>query len=422
MEKKTYIDLFAGCGGLSLGLYNSGKWKGQFAIEKNADAFETLKHNLISNNSHFNWPKWLPKNELDINKVIKNHSEELLKLRGTIDMVAGGPPCQGFSTAGKRKETDQRNKLIGSYIKFIRLVQPKVIFFENVKGFTQKFDKNKKRGKVYSEYVKRALQRPSESLDSIGYKVYGRLVDFSEFGVPQKRTRFILVGIRKDIGKSIHPEDFFKSIFDNRKQFLTNKGLAITTTLEAAISDLQKKDTLISKDSPSFTTSSYGVVSDPYQSNMRCSNVDQIPDSHRFANHTPRTLKKFEYILAHAEKGKTLSADIKSVFNLRKRTIIPVDPSKPAPTLTTLPDDYIHYSEPRIFTVREYARIQSFNDWYQIRGKYTTGGKRRVLEVPRYSQIGNAIPPLFAEQAGESLSKLITTTNKSSLKGIPSEI
>ena len=71
--KKTYIDLFAGCGGLSLGLYNSGLWKGLFAIEKSPDAFETFNHNLIENNNHFNWPSWLPKSNHDINEIIKNY-------------------------------------------------------------------------------------------------------------------------------------------------------------------------------------------------------------------------------------------------------------------------------------------------------------------------------------------------------------
>jgi len=158
LTKNTYIDLFAGCGGLSLGLFNSGKWKGKFAIEKSPDAFATLKYNLIDRNNHFDWPLWLDQSNHDINEIIKNHSQDLKNLRGEIDMVAGGPPCQGFSTAGKRIENDSRNKLIKSYIKFIRQVQPKVIFFENVKGFTQKFDKNKIQGKVYSEYVKSALE------------------------------------------------------------------------------------------------------------------------------------------------------------------------------------------------------------------------------------------------------------------------
>ena len=71
------------------------------------------------------------------------------------------------------------------------------------------------------------------------------------------------------------------------------------------------------------------------------------------------------------------------------------------------PDDYLHYSEPRILTVREYARIQSFPDWYEFKSKYTTGGDMRKKEVPRYSQIGNAIPPLFAEQVGNVLKEML---------------
>jgi DNA (cytosine-5)-methyltransferase 1 len=133
----------------------------------------------------------------------------------------------------------------------------------------------------------------------------------------------------------------------------------------------------------------------------------QIPDSHRFAKHTDTTTKKLEYILKYADKNKTLSDEIKEKFNLKKRTIIPLSGKTPTATITTLPDDYVHYCEPRIFTVREYARIQSFNDWYEFKGKYTTGGKRRTQEVPRYSQIGNAIPPLFGEQSGLVLKTLI---------------
>jgi DNA (cytosine-5)-methyltransferase 1 len=227
--KKSYIDLFAGCGGLSLGLFNSGHWKGKFAVEKSPDAFKTLEHNLIIKHNHFDWPKWLPQSNHDINEIIEKYSNELKNLRGTIDLVAGGPPCQGFSTAGRRIESDMRNKLIESYIKFIRLVQPKVIFFENVKGFTQKFDKNKVKGRIYSDYVQNALKRGSKKIDAIGYDVYGKLIDFSEFGVPQKRTRFILVGIRKDFSEKISPETFFEQIKKYKKDFLCNKGIGSIT-------------------------------------------------------------------------------------------------------------------------------------------------------------------------------------------------
>ncbi len=404
-SKNKYIDLFAGCGGLSLGLYNSGTWKGKFAIEKNEDAFKTLNHNLIANKNHFEWPNWLEKKNHDINDIISKFEKELSSLKGEIDLVAGGPPCQGFSTAGKRIENDERNNLIKSYIKFIRIVQPKIIFFENVKGFTQKFDKNKQQGKVYSEYVKSALRYSAKNGKYLGYKVKGKLIDFSEFGIPQKRTRFILVGIRKDIAQQTNPKSFFETLRNEREQFLINKGIGLNNSLEDAISDLLRTNDVMSPDTKSFKAGTYNKIESDYQKILRANCSNKIPDSHRFAKHKQSTIKKFEYILENADKNKTLSTEIKEKFNLKKRTLIPLAGNTPTPTITTLPDDYIHYCEPRIFTVREYARIQSFNDWYEFKGKYTTGGKRRTQEVPRYSQIGNAIPPMFGEQCGKVLSK-----------------
>lgn len=407
MDKCTYIDLFAGCGGLSLGFFNSKLWKAKFAIEKSPDAFETLRYNLINQHNHFDWPEWLPKSNHDINNIIEKYADNLRSLRGSIDLVAGGPPCQGFSTAGRRQENDTRNKLIESYVKFIRLVQPKLIFFENVKGFTQKFDKNKVKGRVYSEYVKNSLRRIMNKEEFPGYEVYGKLVDFSEFGVPQKRTRFILVGIRKDVETTYKPKDFFELLISNKKQFAESKGIDVSNNLEDAISDLLRLQEINCPDSKGFKSGLYNEASSNYQKLLRESYSDNIPDSHRYAKHSDKTIEKFEYLLKHAEKGKSLSNEIKEKYNLKKRTIIPLDGLKPTPTITTLPDDYIHYCEPRIFTVREYARIQSFNDWYKFRGKYTTGGERRTHEVPRYSQIGNAIPPLFGEQAGLILKKIL---------------
>jgi DNA (cytosine-5)-methyltransferase 1 len=98
--------------------------------------------------------------------------------------------------------------------------------------------------------------------------------------------------------------------------------------------------------------------------------------------------------------NKSINDELRKKYNLKKHTVVPLCENSCTPTLTTLPDDYIHYCEPRILTVREYARVQSFPDSYEFKGKYTTGGERRKVDVPRYSQIGNAIPPLFAEQAG----------------------
>src|SRR6187551_2443830 len=263
-NKPTYIDLFAGCGGLSLGLHKAG-WKGVFAIEKSPDAFETLQYNLLKKRKHFLWPAWLPESSHDIKEVIKKYKPQLLELRGKVDMVAGGPPCQGFSTAGRRKENDQRNKLISTYIKFIRIIQPKIIFFENVRGFTLEFKKNKSKGKAYSEYVLSALKRS-------GYKVKGQMIDFSEYGIQQKRARFILVAIRKDIceAKGVESKTFFEKLDANKENFLINKGLAVNTNLEQALSDLLYRNGQLNiPEEKNFEMGKYSPASSNYQRLMR---------------------------------------------------------------------------------------------------------------------------------------------------------
>ena len=393
-----YIDLFSGCGGLALGLHSAG-WKGLFAVEKSKDAFSTLEYNLINKNSNFAWPDWLPKKNHDINNIIEEYQENLKSLRGKISLVAGGPPCQGFSMAGRRKEEDDRNKLIDSYIKFIELIQPQILFFENVRGFTIGFKQGNKRGEAYSVYVVNKLKE-------LGYNVKGKIVDFSEYGVPQKRQRYILVGTKKD-----NAEKFFDLLVQNRANFFKEKELEKdTTSLSDAISDLlQSNGTEQSPDSKNFKAGIYAKATTSYQKLMRQDKnfMIKIPNSHRFANHKKETVEKFDYILKNARVNKNISDEIKAKYNLKKRTIVPLCSNSPTPTLTTLPDDYIHYCEPRILTVREYARIQSFPDSYEFKGGYTTGGDRRKTDVPRYTQIGNAIPPLFAEQAGLVLKEMI---------------
>ncbi|PIA77609.1 DNA (cytosine-5-)-methyltransferase [Gaetbulibacter sp. 4G1] len=402
-KKSTYIDLFAGCGGLSLGLHNSGKWKGLFAIEKSEDAFKTFKHNLIDKKKHFNWPTdWLGKPQnLDINNVINKYSDNLISLRGNVDLVAGGPPCQGFSMAGRRVESDSRNDLINSYIKFIELVEPKIIFFENVRGFTTGFKKNNERGEAYSTYV-------VNKLEELNYNVKGQLIDFSKYGVPQKRTRFILVGIRKQLVENnpdINENTFFNKLEENKEKFLINKGLELNPTLEDAISDLLKKNGTKESETPKFREGIYGEIDSSFQKYVRkYRRIDSSVDSHRFAKHTETVKNRFEIALKEGLK----SNEYRERFKLKKSSTKILEKNKPTPTITTLPDDYIHYCEPRIMTVREYARIQTFPDNYQFKGKYTTGGKRRTQEVPRYSQIGNAIPPLFGEQSGVILKSLLS--------------
>jgi len=406
MQKQpTYIDLFAGCGGLSLGLHNAG-WKGLFAIEKSKDAFETLNYNLIENKKHFEWPKWLPKSELEINGVLEKYHSKLLRLKGKVTMIAGGPPCQGFSMAGRRNENDLRNDLINSYIEFVKIVEPKIIFFENVKGFTMEFKKNKEKGIAYSSLV-------TKKLDELGYYVKGQLVNFGNYGVPQKRTRFILVGIKKTNKKATQEkaDNFFKMLEENSFDFLREKGLTKETTLQEAISDLFKINGLgKTPDHPNFMSGKYGVKTGNYQTLMRKDIKNELADSHRFPKHSEEIITRFRNILKETKDRRNLdlSPSIREKYNIKKHTVIPLNGNDKSPTITTLPDDYIHYVEPRILTVREYARIQSFPDSYIFQGKYTTGGKLRTKEVPRYTQIGNAIPPLFSEQSGLVLKQLLS--------------
>lgn len=394
----TVIDLFAGCGGLSLGLYLAG-WQGLFAIEKNAFAFETLKHNLIDNKKHFAWPDWLPQTHHDINEVLNNYAEQLKNLRGTVDLVAGGPPCQGFSMAGQRIEDDIRNQLVFSYIRFIDYVRPKIILFENVKGFTYAFDKKKNSdAEPYSQKVIRELKK-------LNYNVKDFVIDFSKYGVPQRRKRFILVGIQDTLGT---PDNFEELLMANRDKFLQKKGLLDSITIKEAISDLlQANGEYPTPDRKGFMSGLYGNDElTPYEILMRGDypTTHTVPDSHSFAHHTEEKRACYKRLLKeYPTRGKRIDGKAREPWGIHQRGLTVLNPDDISPTITGLPDDYLHYQEPRVMTVRECARIQSFPDWYEIKKKYTTGGKMRKLEVPRYSQIGNAIPPLFAEQAGEIL-------------------
>jgi DNA (cytosine-5)-methyltransferase 1 len=400
MKSLKYIDLFAGCGGLSLGLYEAG-WSGLFAIEKDKYAFETLKYNLIQNHPHFSWVDWLAKKEQDIKEVLLNHKNDLENLKNTIALVTGGPPCQGFSMAGQRNEADARNQLVYSYIDFIDLVRPKMLLLENVRGFTYSFNKKNKDVKPYSQMV-------WERLQALGYDVYGEVLDFSTFGVPQRRKRFIMVGIQKELNQSA--KTFFELLEKEKNDFLKKKGLTIYNSVEAAISDLlQSNGQIPCPDSKGFNAAFLGKKDSNFQkwARERTNDSDTIPNSHRFAKHGTEITTLFNTLLATAPKDKRLDGKNREPFQLKRRGITVLDKSLCAPTLTSSPEDYLHYSEPRILTVREYARIQTFPDWFEFKGKYTTGGQQRKIEVPRYTQVGNAIPPLFGELAGYVLQKII---------------
>jgi DNA (cytosine-5)-methyltransferase 1 len=410
-----FIDLFAGCGGLSLGLMQAG-WKGLFAVERDSIAFETLAFNFIDNDRllpySYEWPEWLKKAPVEISQFINEHSEQLSKMRGKVDLIAGGPPCQGFSMAGKRKSNDPRNVLFKHYVELVKLIQPRFLVLENVKGISMAFRKqqhdivNSVTGQTeipFSEQIKL-------NLEAEGYEVFTKLIRAMDVGVPQFRPRFIILAIRRDLLSKRSDFNPFQDFETQRRSFLNSKGLPTEhpITVGQAISDLETTGSKLidCKDSPGFKQITYAHPVTVYQKLLHGEMNGTAPNSLRLANHRNDTKKRFNQILSTCRKGVQISASDRERFGMKKRCLVLLDHDQPSHTLTTLPDDFVHYSEPRILTVREYARLQSFPDWYEFRGKYTTGGQMRLKECPRYTQAGNAVPPFLAEFIGEILKPL----------------
>lgn len=408
-----FIDLFAGCGGLSLGLLSAG-WQGLFAVEQDSLAFETLKHNLVDGHAHcpfrYDWPSWLAKTPIEISQFINQYAEDLAALKGELDLIAGGPPCQGFSFAGRRKSNDPRNELFKHYVELVTILKPPFLLLENVKGISVAFRKPANAENGNGHESKPFSDRIKDDLKEAGYDVFTRLVRAMEVGVPQFRPRYILLAIRRDILRS-HPDfDPFKDLDKRRKEFLQGKGLAVNcpVTVRQAISDFESKGKKLvaCNDSPGFEQIEYGHPRTRYQRLLHGELNGIAPNSLRLVNHRDKTRKRFHQIISSCRHGVQLSPADRERFGLKKHCVVPLDANQPSHTLTTLPDDFLHYSEPRILTVREYARLQSFPDWYEFCGKYTTGGDRRLRECPRYTQVGNAVPPFLAEFIGLLLSDL----------------
>jgi len=408
-----FIDVFAGCGGLSLGLMSAG-WSGLFAIEQDRYAFETLKYNLVEGHPNcphrYEWPSWFEKAPAEISSFIREHRYELEKLAGKVDLLAGGPPCQGFSLAGRRKSNDPRNELFKHYLGLVRLLKPRFVLLENVKGISVAFRKPAKGKEGKHKLAEAFSDRIKRRFRGIGYEVFTNLVRGTDVGVPQFRPRYIMLAIRRDLLEGRPEFDPFKDFSKRRRVFLENKGLHPyrPVTVRQAISDLRtaRKVLMECVDSPGFKQVEYAGPATVYQRLLHGTLNGTAPNSMRLANHRDETRNRFARILASCRPGVQLSVADRKLFGLKKHCTVPLAGNRPSHTLTTLPDDFIHYSEPRILTVREYARLQSFPDYYEFRGKYTTGGELRLRECPRYTQAGNAVPPFLAEVVGGLISDL----------------
>jgi DNA (cytosine-5)-methyltransferase 1 len=403
-KKIVFADVFAGCGGLSLGLLQAGL-QGRFAIEHDKFAFATLHANLLAKGSKlkFVWPQWLPQEPIAIGKLLKDYETQLTSLKGTIDLLVGGPPCQGFSCAGRRQHDDPRNKLFADYLKIVDILQPKAVLIENVRGFTMDFDV----AAGVTNYSHKLRQKLSSK-----YDVFEKLLDLSQFGVPQLRTRYFVLAVQPGI---CHCNPF-DALMDRLPSFLRSLGLRVPVSSSAAISDLEvsRGGRSPSQECPGFDEITYTSPLSRFQKLMEGGCV--TPTDLRLARHSEEIKNRFKEIIelsqAEGRLNTTISNQVRERYGLRKRALRVLDPDRPAPTITSMPDDLLHYCEPRTLTVRENARLQSFPDWFSFHGKYTTGGHLRRKEVPRFTQVANAVPPLVARAIGEMLIELLSAPER----------
>jgi len=422
-KPKYFIDLFAGCGGLSLGLEQAG-FEPVLYNELNPSAAETYRINR-------NPIEYVA----DIHDIDEKH---VIKHKG-IDLVCGGPPCQGYSAIGIRrthkadKQDMARNRLFNEMIRIIDLVEPKLFLFENVRGIlTGKWHASGEKGDIFRDILGAFIKKLSPL-----YHIRWELVKSSNYRVPQNRPRVFIVGIHKSLKYSKTLNDINRSY-----QEIMEKGFALMDGLLPQPSDMvyapNLEDLLGDLVDDGYSNNDFETkvyLTDPMtqvQKEIRVKKSDsgnymkkgEPLTEQVYSRHKIQTVEKFTYMINNKLSIQANGSAPKH-FRTKKfsqRLLPPTWDDKKGPTITvtSLPDDYVHYSQPRILTVREWARLQTFPDWYKFVGKRTTGGSRRAgmphstadqIEIPKYTQIGNAVPVLLAREFGQHFSKLIGSSN-----------
>lgn len=354
MTKPSVIDLFSGCGGMSLGLEKAG-YDVVYANDINGDALKTYKHNF---------PNVLVE-QGDITKISPLEvSKKIGKKR--IDVIVAGTPCQGFSTSGRRNPNDPRNKLFKQLLKFIRVFKPKIFVMENVSGLLSMENGN-------------TFENIKKEFTMAGYHVEHDILSAADFGVPQSRNRVFIIGSRKPIPKKkLYPKATVKEHVKVKDALSDLCFLGINEE-----SDTYKK--------PAKTK---------YQKLMR-KNCDVLYN-HKSSNHAKKIQQRFAKIPQGMDGRKVLK-----ISDTNKRDYYRLHPNKISRAIITLPDDYIHYEKNRIPTVRELARLQSFPDSFVFLGPRTTGGSQRIHTCPQYTQVGNAVPPLLSASLFKQLANVL---------------
>lgn len=343
VKKPVFIDLFAGAGGLSIGLEQAG-FELVAATDWDHWSCETLRANH---------PNILVK-EGDIVGLDLEEFERELGVK-EVDVIVGGPPCQGFSQLGKREKTDPRNQLWRQYMRFVAHFNPKIFVIENVPQLL-----------VSDEYPQ--IKAMAEGL---GYSVKEKILHAVDYGVPQKRKRAIIIGSR--IGEPEHPTE---THVDPAKINLLNHTRKIWRTVRDVIGDLPKKPT--------------------------------GENWHVGRNPTPLSLERYKHVPEGGNRFDLPTALMPDCWKRKKTGSTDVfgrlSWDKPSLTIRTeffKPEKgrYLHPKEHRPITIREAARIQTFPDTYVIVGSNVQAAK----------QVGNAVPAELARNIGKKLLELLDT-------------
>ena len=416
-KKLTFIDLFAGCGGLSLGLEQAGFYP-LYVNELNSDALETYLINRDQEYPHLR-EKYHSK---DIKEVVlkKDYFDSLLNdlqvdfkrdfRENSVDLLTGGPPCQGYSALGIRRSysVDKKqlpsNHLYQDMAYFISQIQPKIFLFENVRGLLNaKWTKDGIKGEIFKDVFK--------TFDSLSnYTVKFKLVRANDYGVPQNRPRVLVIGVRSDVNLNS------MSALDALEGGFLPEPTNDYPDIEDLLSDLVDDNFEYGGESLSYRKDPLNRLQETYRTNIHSGVLmkkgDELSEM-KYSSHSDKIVEKFSHMI---KKNGQIPEHLKT-----KKFAQRVLPKKwgekgPTITVTSLPDDFVHYSQARSLTVREWARLQTFPDWYKFAGKRTTGGIRRAgnpresnfeREVPRYTQIGNAVPVKLAFEIGKHFRKLL---------------